>query len=103
MHFQHFFAGSFDLGNACESVAGHFGRDKTIALVEDQFYWLSVKCNVARVVSHYQGCQVAKGRKHNTGLYTLLPVPSASWEHLSIDFILGLPRTLRKHDYHFGG
>jgi len=63
MHFQHFFAGSFDLRYACRGVAGHFDRDKTIAFVEDRFYWPSVKCDVARVVLYCQVCQVVKGRK----------------------------------------
>jgi len=83
-------------------VAGHFDQDKTIALVEDRFYWPSVKRDVAEL-SHCQVCQVAKDRKQNTRLYTLLPILSAPWEHFSMHFILGLPRTLRKHDYHYGG
>ena len=81
-----------------EGVAGHFGRDKTTVLVEDRFYWPSVKRDVTRVVSHCQVRQIAKCRKQNTWLYTLLPIPFAPWEHLSMDFILGLPRTLREHD-----
>ncbi|MGV7953776.1 integrase zinc binding domain-containing protein, partial [Mycobacterium kansasii] len=31
-------------------IAGHFGRDKTIALVEDRFYWPSLKRDVAKVL-----------------------------------------------------
>ena len=34
-----------------EGVVGHFDRDKTIALVEDRFYWPSVKRNLVRVVT----------------------------------------------------
>jgi len=57
-------------------VARYFGRDKTTVLVEDQFYWPSVKRDIVRVVSHCQVCQLAKGRKHNTVLYTVLPFPT---------------------------
>ena len=32
-------------------LAGHFGRDKTIALVEDKFYWPSLKNDVAKIVA----------------------------------------------------
>ena len=49
-------------------------------------------------MSHCQVCQVAKGKKQNTGLYTSLPITSTSWEYLSMNSILGLPWTLRKHD-----
>ena len=32
------------------AAAGHFGRDKTIAEVERQFYWLGLKRGVAKIV-----------------------------------------------------
>ncbi|GFZ15624.1 hypothetical protein Acr_25g0000330 [Actinidia rufa] len=43
-------------------LAGHFGRDKTIEEVERQFYWPTLKRDVAKIVSQCRTCQVAKHR-----------------------------------------
>jgi hypothetical protein len=79
-------------------LAGHFGRDKTIEEVERQFYWPSLKKDVAKIVSTCNTCQLAKQKRQNTSLYTPLPVPSCPWQDVSMDFVLGLPRTPKKHD-----
>jgi len=95
MH-SHFFAGSFDLGNACRGCRWTLWPRQDHALVEGRFYWPSVKRDVVRVVSHCQVCQVARGGNithsftHCT--YSLCTLGA------SLYFILGLPRTLRKHD-----
>ena len=80
-------------------LASHFGLDKTIEEMECQFYWLGLKRGVAKIVGQCHTCQLAKHRKQNIGLYTPLPMPDHQWQDVSMDFVLGLPRTFRKHDF----
>jgi len=79
-------------------LSGHFGRNKTIEEVERQFFWSSLKRDVPKLVGQCRTCQLAKHRKQNIGLYTPLPVLTCPWQDVSMDFMLGLPRTAKKHD-----
>ena len=79
-------------------LADHFGRDKTIATVEYKFYWPTLKCDVGNIVAQCRVCALAKQVKKNVGLYTPLQVPTRPWDDVSMYFVLGLPRTARRHD-----
>ncbi|GKB17811.1 zinc finger, CCHC-type containing protein [Tanacetum coccineum] len=80
-------------------LAGHFGRDRTLALICDQFYWPRMERDVNRIVERCRICHIAKTRGSNAGFYTPLLVPNAPWEDVSIDFVLRLPRTQCHKDY----
>ncbi|GJU89629.1 RNA-directed DNA polymerase [Tanacetum coccineum] len=79
-------------------LAGHFGRDKTLALLPEQFYWPKMERDVNRLLERCRTCHIAKTHSSNEGLYTPLFVPVAPWEDVSLDFVLGLPRTQRAKD-----
>ena len=74
-------------------LASHFGKDKTIALVEDKYYWPKLKRGITKYVARCRIYQVAKGRSQNIGLYTPLPIPMEPWIDVSMDFLLELPHT----------
>jgi hypothetical protein len=74
-------------------LAGHFGRDKTLTLVQENFTWPKTVRDVVRHMKQCQTCHLAKSRKQNIGLYIPLLVPNSPWEDISLDFVVGLPRT----------
>lgn len=78
----------------CEIAWGHFVRHKT-AMVEDVSIGLAFEKDVAKIVSQRLTRELSKGRKKNSRLYMLLPVPHKPWQDLSIVFVLDLPRTIR--------
>lgn len=73
-------------------------KTRLFALVEERFHWLQIKRDVNKFVHKCYTCQSNKGHSQNTGLYTPLPVPQASWEDISMDFVLGLPSTQHTYD-----
>ena len=79
-------------------LMGHFGAKKTEDILADHFFWPKMRRDVERFVSRCTTCQKAKSRLNAHGLYMPLPVPNAPWEDISMDFVLGLPRTRKGRD-----
>jgi hypothetical protein len=79
-------------------LAGHFGHEKTFAKLNESYFWPGMRADVKRFVDRCRICQHSKGRKQNAGFYQPLPIPERPWEAISMDFVLGLPRTQRGVD-----
>ena len=74
-------------------LMGHFGVAKTLAILQEHFYWPHMKNDVETICGKYITCRQTKSRVQPHGLYTPLPIPSEPWIDISMDFVLGLPRT----------
>ena len=74
------------------------GRDRTLQLVQNSYFWPTIRKEVEKYVRGCKICQVSKGSATNAGLYMPLPVPTQPWVDISMDFVLGLPRTQRGND-----
>jgi hypothetical protein len=79
-------------------LAGHFGHDKTFEKLSESYFWPGMRSKVKRFVERCRICQHSKGKKQNAGLYQPLPVLERPWDEISMDFVLGLPRTQRGFD-----
>ena len=79
--------------------AGHPGVNKTYSLVKRQFYWPGMNKDVLEYVTKCHKCQVNKAERLKMGgLLHPLEIPSGKWESISMDFIVGLPRTQKGHN-----
>ncbi|XP_071902682.1 uncharacterized protein [Coffea arabica] len=80
------------------SLMGHFGAAKTLVVLQEHFYWPKMRRDVERVVGRCIVCHKAKSKTQPFGLYTPLPVPTTPWIDISMNFVLGLPRSRKGHD-----
>ncbi|KAA0057648.1 putative polyprotein [Cucumis melo var. makuwa] len=79
-------------------LMGHFGEFKTYSMLCEHFYWLKMRKDVNKVCKQCFKCKEAKSKTQPHGLYTPLDVPNEPWVDISMDFVLGLPKTRRHHD-----
>jgi hypothetical protein len=77
-------------------LMGHFVVAKTLDVLHEHFYWPKMKRDVQR--EQCIACRKAKSRVQPHRLYTPLPVPTEPWVDISMDFVLGLPRSKKGKD-----
>ena len=76
----------------------HFGVSKTYDMLAEHFYWAKMRHDVHKVCARCITCKQAKSGLQPHGLYSHLPVPTSPWIDISMDFVLGLPRTQKGRD-----
>lgn len=75
-------------------LGGHMGITKTMKRIQANFFWASMREEMHQFVSQCPTCQQTKYEtKKPAGLLQPIPIPipTAVLQHLSLDFITGLP------------
>jgi hypothetical protein len=80
-------------------VAGHLGIDKTIVSSRNRFTWDGMSKDIAEYIKTCDRYQRNKPTPSKPiGLLQPLDAPSRNWEHVTMDFIMGLPKSKAGHD-----
>ena len=78
-------------------LAGHSGFQKTYARARRSFFWQGMKKDIHTFVEECDTCQRHKGETVKTpGALQPLPIPATIWTEISMDFIVGLPKSGNK-------
>ncbi|XP_026378896.1 uncharacterized protein LOC113273377 [Papaver somniferum] len=79
------------------AIGGNSGIQATYMRIKSYFYWPGMKKDLLTYVSSCEVCQRNKGNhQFPEGLLQPLPVPDQAWQHITMDFIEGLPMSDRK-------
>jgi hypothetical protein len=76
-------------------LMGHFSVKKTENIPTAYFFWPKMRRDMIQFVARCTTCQRAKWWLNPHGFYMPLPISSVPQEDISMDFVLGLPRTKR--------
>jgi hypothetical protein len=77
----------------------HPGATKMYQDLKQMFWWPGMKKQVAEYVASCLTCQKAKvEHQRPAGMLQSLDIPEWKWESISMDFVVGLPRTRHNFD-----
>jgi hypothetical protein len=77
----------------------HPGSTKMYHDLKQHYWWTKMKVEIARYVARCDTCRRVKAIHMKTaGPLQSLPIPTWKWEDISMDFIVGLPRTAKGYD-----
>jgi hypothetical protein len=77
----------------------HPGSTKMYHDLKQHYWWTKMKIEIARYLARCDTCRCVKAIHMKTaGQLQSLPIPTWKWEDISMDFIVGLPRTTKGYD-----
>jgi hypothetical protein len=77
----------------------HPGSTKMYQDLKQHYWWTKMKIEIARYVARRDTCRRVKAVHMKTaGPLHSLPIPTWKWEDISMDFIVGLPKTDKGFD-----
>lgn len=77
----------------------HPGSTKMYKDLKTHYWWSGMKREIAEYISKCLTCQQVKAEHRKpAGLLQPLPIAEWKWEHVTMDFVAGLPRTRSGHD-----
>ena len=77
----------------CSAFAMHPGSTKMYRTIRENYWWSGMKRDIADFVSRCLVCQQVKAEhRRPPGTLQPLPIPEWKWEHITMDFVVGLPR-----------
>ncbi|GJP80421.1 hypothetical protein CLOP_g10624 [Closterium sp. NIES-67] len=73
-------------------TSGNFGVDKTIKTLQRNYYLPNMADDVRNYVSSCTACQIMKSsHQRAAGLLQPLDPPELPWQHITMDYVTGLP------------
>ena len=83
----------------CSAYSMHPGSTKMYCTLKENYWWQGMKRDIADYVARCLVCQQVKvEHQRPSGLLQPLPIPEWKWEHITMDFVMGLPRTQQGHN-----
>ena len=74
--------------------SGHFGALRTAELVSGDFYWPSMDATIRKYIVCCEVCHRIKAPRHaRHGINTMLPPPFLTWEGVTMDLVMDLPKS----------
>ncbi|CAL2257016.1 unnamed protein product [Prunus armeniaca] len=82
----------------CSVYTMHPDSTKMYRTLREHYSWPRMKEDIAKYVNSLICQQVKAEQQKPTAFMQPLPIPEWKWEHITMDFVFKLPRTLKGHD-----